>query len=159
MLRDWDYSALTTYAPIWIMAVSEMAERILTQEKVEEIVRDCLFRPEEIENRQPKDKDLMVVGEGLIRNFGYHKDRLEKHREEIITLLKELPDNFFKNKGGGWSFLNACNDRHGNLWGQHIDMESLFTLGIAIGVVQWQMKDMMSALPGGVPYVVVNIEE
>jgi hypothetical protein len=37
-------------------------------------------------------------------------------------------------------------------------MEQLFTLGIALGLAQWQLpRDMWDIFPGGMPYVSVNL--
>jgi len=136
-----------------------MTDEILTAKKVETIVIDCLFKPEEIADGKVKDQEMLVVGEGIVRNFGFHKTRLESHREEIIAMLKELPDQFHKTKGGGWSFLNACNDKHDRQWtGMQSAMEELFALGTAIGKVHWQMKSMASMMPGGMPFVMVDVE-
>jgi len=102
----------------------------LTAKRVNDIFMDCLFTDEETKEGPPKD---YVKGEGIMNMFGFHPGRLESHREEIIELLKELPEQFRKDAGGGWSFLNACDDRHGNQWtGLHRDMELLFALGSAI---------------------------
>lgn len=124
----------------------------LTGSKVDTIFLDCLFKEEE-------DKTNYCEAEGIMNTVGFHPDRLETHKEEIIELLQELPDEFQKSKGGGWSFLNACNDKHGNQWtGLHQTVEQLLLLGIAIGKVKFQLpREVWSALPGGMPYLVVDI--
>lgn len=63
-----------------------------------------------------------------------------------------------KSSGGGWTFLNACHDRHGNLWtGFHRRMEELFMLGLAIGKVHCLFpRDLWDALPGGMPFYMVD---
>jgi len=68
-----------------------------------------------------------------------------------------LPEQFKGSAGGGWSFLNACDDKHGNQWTDlHLRMEQLFQLGIGIGKVKCLMpRAMWSALPGGMPYYAV----
>jgi hypothetical protein len=102
------------------------------------------------------DGDL-VRTEGIVGAFSFSKARIAEHTSQIGVLLAELPDEFQAGKGGGWSFLNACNDRHGNLWtGEHRTMEALFCLGIAAGKAKWLMpREMWDAFPGGMPYVVV----
>lgn len=77
---------------------------------------------------------------------------------EIASMLSNLPDEFQASGGGGWSFLNACNDKHGDQWtGMHSTMDKLFMLGIAAGKARWLLpRDMWPALPGGMPYVSVN---
>ncbi len=125
---------------------------VLNPKKVEEIFLDCLYRDGE-------DTTNHVLVEGIVANYGLHPERLESHREEVIALLAELPDEFRENGGGGWSFLNACNDRHGNLWtGLHSIMEQLIVMGVALGLVHYQLpKEMWSVLPGGMPYFSIRI--
>jgi len=84
---------------------------------------------------------------------------LNSHREEIVAMLGELPTAFKRSAGGGHSFLEACNDKYGNQWtGFHTNMEQLFQLGIAIGMVECQVPpELWPALPGGKPYYVVNM--
>jgi hypothetical protein len=73
-------------------------------------------------------------------------------------MLSDLPDEFQARKGGGWSFLNACMDRHGHQWtGLHQQQERLFALGIACGKARWLFpRQLWTSLPGGMPYVSVN---
>ncbi|MGV6875870.1 hypothetical protein ACUSIJ_24695 [Pseudochelatococcus sp. B33] len=77
---------------------------------------------------------------------------------DIEAMLAQLPDEFQAAGGGGWSFLNACMDRGGGQWtGMHPTMDKLFMLGIAAGKARFLLpRDLWSALPGGMPYVVVN---
>ena len=80
-------------------------------------------------------------------------ERLQLLGEEILATLMELPPQFRMSEGGGWSFLNACNDRDGNLWGQHINIEQLLLLGIGAGLAKILLpREMWKALPGGMPY-------
>ena len=126
-------------------------QTVLDPERVSAIFTDCLFRDGE-------DTSNHIKAEGIVRNVGFHPERLQNHKAEIEAMLDELPDEFKKSGGGGWSFLNACNDKHGNQWtGLHQRMEQLFQLGIGIGKVQYQMpREMWSVLPGGMPYLVVG---
>jgi len=126
---------------------------MLDADRVKEIFGDCLFR-------EGEDTSAHVPGEGIITlSFGFHLDRLEKHRNEIHDMLNELPDSFKATGGGGMSFLNACEDKHGNQWtGFHQHMEQLFVLGNAIGKVSYLMpREFWSMLPGAMPYVIVDI--
>lgn len=128
----------------------------LTAEKVNKIFVDCLFTDEETKDGAPGE---YIMVQGVVNDFGLHPERTESHQEEIISLLQELPDEFKKSDGGGWSFLNACNDRQGNQWtGLHRDMEQLFVLGMAIKKAEFQLpKVMWRTLPGGMPYLVVDV--
>lgn len=82
------------------------------------------------------------------------------HKGAIGEMLACLPEEFHKSGGGGWSFLNACMTRNGEQWtGMHQTMEKLFMLGIAAGQAKWLLpRDMWPALPGGMPYVVIDAQ-
>ena len=120
----------------------------LTAERVEDIVKTCLN----------EEAELFVAAEGIMNKFGFDRARIVEHRDAIRELLLELPVEFRKESGGGWSFLNACNDRHGRQWtGMHRAMDQLFALGMAAGYVRCQLpRDMWSSLPGGMPYYVID---
>lgn len=96
--------------------------------------------------------------EGIRGPVWFSAERLEVHRPEIEAMLDELPDDFKESSGGGTSFLNACQDKHGNLWtGLHGIMEQLFLLGMGIGKVKLLFpREMWSYLPGGMPYYVIT---
>ena len=121
----------------------------LTSENINKIFMDCLF---EEDNEENKKKAIII--EGLVAKFGLNPDAVKKHKKEIYSMLKQLPKNFQKNGGGGWSFLNACNREDGIQWtGLHRDMEQLVVLGIASEQARYTMpREMWKALPGGVPY-------
>jgi hypothetical protein len=123
---------------------------LINAQRVHEIMLDVLYR-----DGEPTEGYIPV--EGVTASFGLHPQRLEKHRKEIIQLLSGLPDSFMKSKGGGMSFLQAAEDRHGNLWGQHRDMQALFVLGMGIGRVKTPLgRAMWGLLPGGMPYYTVD---
>ena len=122
----------------------------LDPEQVNKIFADCLFRKDE-------DTSKHIKAEGITMTVGFHPERLENHKVEIEAMLGELPEEFKKSSGGGWSFLNACNDKHGNQWtGLNQRMEQLFQLGIGIGKVQSLLpREAWSILPGGMPYYII----
>jgi hypothetical protein len=123
---------------------------MLDAERVTEIFIDCLFREDEA-------KDNPIVAEGIVGSVGFHPERLETHKDEIALLLAELPNEFQEKGGGGMSFLNACMDKNGYQWGEHIHMEQLFQLGIGIKAVKCLLpRAMWNVLPGGMPYYVVK---
>ena len=137
------------------MVRAEDEQYILTANKVRKLVMYCLFNEDELENGEPKDPSKILEVHGIIIHVGLHKDRVEEKKPEIKTLLEELPPEFKE----GWSFLNACNDKNGRQWGEHRSMDELFSLGTAVGYVQCLMpRDLWSALPGGMPYYMVNTE-
>lgn len=127
-----------------------MPKSPLTAKNVLETLRRCLFKDGE------ETTDAVKV-EGITAIMGFHPDRLEEQKAAIEAMLDELPEEFKQSSGGGWSFLNACNDRRGKQWtGLHKDMEILFCLGIATGRVRCQLpREVWPSLPGGVPYYII----
>lgn len=123
----------------------------LTPENVKAVFKDCLFR-----NKKEVKSPKMV--EGIRTTAGLHPRRLEEHYPDIVALCNQLPDNFKKSMGGGWSFLNLCMNSQGKQWtGDHADMEQLMVLGLAIGKIELLApRSMWIAFPGGMPYLVVN---
>lgn len=115
----------------------------LTPEAVEDLMRECL---------SPGDGKQVT---GISRTFTFDETKIAENADLISELLHELPEEFMMSGGGGWSFLNACNDKHGRQWtGFHAVMEALFCLGIAASKAKWLLpRDMWSVLPGGMPYV------
>lgn len=129
----------------------------LTAESVEQVFLDCLFRDDELVDGKPEIEPIKA--EGIIQNLGFHPVRLHDHKKRIIELLMELPQEFFQNGGGGWSFLNACIDKQGNHWGEHRNIEQLFCLGIGLDLVKFTLpRDMWNVLPGGMPYVTILMD-
>lgn len=126
----------------------------LTIENVQAILKSCLYRDDEIS--QDKPPDGAIIADGVLHKFALHPERTAAAKSAIDALLMELPDEFQKSKGGGWSFLNACMDKHGRHWGEHRNIEELVCLGIAVKSAAWLMKDMMEIMPGGLPYFVVD---
>lgn len=116
--------------------------------QVEEIFNQCLA---DVANDGP-------VIDAIAEQVVFNQEALEKHRDLIIQMLMELPTEFRTSGGGGWSFLNACNDRHGNQWtGLHQTMAHLFALGQGIGMVESQLpRALWSVLPAGMPYYTIK---
>ena len=122
----------------------------LTAEKVDQIFMDCLFK------ERPQKGAEYIPGKGIMINVDFDPVKIEEHAETINELLHELPETFMEYNGGGYSFLAACEDKHGNHWGEHNTMDKLFTLGFASGYAENLLpKELWSALPGGMPYIVV----
>ncbi len=140
-------------------------EPLISSQQVHEIMLDCLFTEEEMPTDVTDHADLpegAIVAEGVIRPFAFHGGRLESHRDEVTKMLQGLPIEFRDAEhggGGGWSFLNACNDANDVQWTSfHQTMDELFVLGIGLGLAAWLMpRDMWKVLPGGMPYVVVKV--
>lgn len=126
-------------------------------EKVDAILRHCLYKSEEIsDGKVPADA---VEAKGILHNFYFHPQRLESHREDVAKILVEMPSAFHRTSGGGWSFLQLCMDKNDNQWGEHSNMEQLVCLAIGLGMGKYCMpRDLWPALPGGMPYVVFDLE-
>jgi hypothetical protein len=90
-------------------------------EKVEAILSDSMFKEEEVLGG--KTPTNAVIVDGVMLKFGFHSERLESHRAEVVEILKEMPREFHQDTGGGWSFLNLCMDSYGNQWGEHRNVE------------------------------------
>lgn len=124
----------------------------LTPSIVVDIFKDCLPKNASL------SEDQIVAVRGIVTTVMFAKEKLSAHKEEICSLLAELPDSFYKSKGGGMSFLNMCVDKNDNQWtGEHRTMEKLLLLGLGIGKVSFAMPQKMWAiLPGGMPYITVE---
>ena len=123
----------------------------LTDKNVEKMFKEC--HASNAEN--PTDGTTII--EGVANVFSFSTPKLEEHKEEIYDMLKQLPKEFMKDSGGGWSFLNACFDNKGGQWtGLHEDMDILFALGVGIKKVEYLLpREVWHVLPGKMPYLVV----
>lgn len=139
----------------------------LTSENVDRIFRDCLMKDDdprmaELEGITSPEQfpDWLVPADGLTLRTGLVREKVQEHREDIREMLSELPDSFHASGGGGMSFLNMCDDKEGNQWtGLHATAEQLVVLGIATGFAKYALpREMWGALPGGMPYIIVNLE-
>lgn len=124
--------------------------------RVDALYRECLA-----EDLSAEDPRFLIV-EGIMHPTAFDSEKLEAHRGEVVEMLSWLPmefrDDTANGGGGGWSFLNACEDREGLLWGSHPGMDQLFQLGIGLGVARYLMpRSMWPALPGGMPYLSVTV--
>jgi len=153
--RTW-YCSGILYDCIWVQKRNFKIigrQEIISTEKIDEFFNDCLFKDNE-------NKSRFIMGRGVINDFGFHPERLEDHRNDIKELLCQLPDSFMQSKGGGMSFLCACEDKDGIQWGEHANMEKLFSLGHALKLVVYPFpKEMNPMLPGSMPYVIVVDKE
>lgn len=134
-------------------AQAEETKPLIDASRIDLIFRDCLYTEEELKDGKPAEGEP-VLAEGITCTVGFHPGRIERHRKEVKGMLEGLPLQFRSTEGGGWSFLNACNDRNEVQWtGLHKWMEQLFQLGIGLGLAKCLMpREMWSELPGGMPY-------
>ena len=121
----------------------------LTPDNVNSIFDECKCIPDKLGSR---------AFEGVMNTHVYDTDKISENREQIKSLLMQLPDDFMKSKGGGWSFLNMCVRKDGLQWtGFHAIVEKLMTLGMAAGYVYFLLpKNLWHILPGQMPYIVIN---
>ena len=128
---------------------------MISSDRVEEIFFDSLFREEEIVNGVPTTEPVKVMG--IIRNCGFHAERLNSHEQEIKGFLAQFSDEFYKSKGGGHTFLNFCSLKDGTQWTDfQVRMEQLMQLGIGLGLVEYCVpREVWRALPGGMPYITI----
>ncbi len=133
----------------------------IESKQVEEALYDSLYREDELKGGDGVTPEGAIVVEGVVSRFAFQPSRLEAKRAKVTAWLQALPVQFHKNGGEGWSFLNACNQENGVQWtGLHLHMEQLFCLGIGLGLVECLLpREMWDALPGGVPYYAVNLDD
>jgi len=136
----------------------------LTVENVRETVKKCLPAKDELSAEQiaiaEKGEALegYVRGDGVRGRFLFNKAKLEKEKDNIVLMLRQLPHQFMKDQGGGWSFVNACVTEKGDQWGEQRDIDDLVCLGVALGVVSFPLpREHWSMLPGGMPYFCVDL--
>lgn len=137
-------------------------EAVLTAENVERVYAACLYTDEETAGWDGTAEGLpegTIVTDGILNQTGFHPGRIAENREVILDMLRELPVNFRAEVGGGWSFLNACMRQDGEQWtGFHQTQDRLMQLGMAIGAVKYVLpRNMWAALPGGMPYITVEV--
>lgn len=122
----------------------------LTASNVEDTLVNLLFK-------EGEDTSTAVIVRGVMMHIGFHPERLQEQKENIISMLEQLPETFREKSGGGWSFLNACQDKDENQWADlHETMDKLVCLGLAIRRVAFVMpREMWAMFPGGMPYFVV----
>jgi len=118
----------------------------LTAVNVRDIIEKCVS--------EHGDLEVQVV----INTFVFDSAKIEEHKDDIIEMLDGLPPQFKRSCGGGWSFINACDDKDGVQWGEHSNIEQLLALGIAIGKVNFGFpREMWNILPAGMPYFTVDM--
>lgn len=124
---------------------------ILTSKAVEDVFVKCLFTDgENVGNH--------IAVRGVVSNFGFCPERVEEQKETVRSLLSQLPPEFQASGGGGYSFLNGCMRSDGEQWGEQRNVEQLFCIGMACGLVSELLPvALMPLLPGGVPYYVVSV--
>jgi len=62
---------------------------MINANRVTEMVKNSLFNDDEIIDGIPTTEPIKV--NGIMHNIGFHKERLESHRDEVKAMLAELP--------------------------------------------------------------------
>ena len=126
----------------------------LTTENVNTVFLECLFK-------EGENIDNYIKAQCIMLTVGFNPERLKANKENIISMLSELPEALMENTGGGISFLQMCNDTDGTQWtGLHKQLDELVALGLAIGRMEYLVpKELWSSLPGGMPYLKVNLTD
>lgn len=121
----------------------------LTGQNVSEVFKQCFFD-------EGEDTSGHIVAEGVMVKVAFDPKRVQAQKENIISMLDQLPDEFKESSGGGWSFLNACNTKDDKQWADlHQTVDELVCLGKAIGKLKFTLpREFWSSLPGGMPYFI-----
>jgi len=129
----------------------------MNADKVHKMFLDCLFQEAELVS-SPTNPPEHVAVEGITRKIGFHPGRLASYKEKLQGMIDELHPNY--TVGGGWTFLNLCQDKNGEQWTSfHSVMDEFCCLCIGNGLCKFVLpREMWSSLPGGMPYVVFNKE-
>lgn len=118
----------------------------LTAKNVDAVFKDCLTN------------DNGIVVKGVRIGARFNEAKVRQHEDDIFAMLMQLPEQFHRPGGGGWSFLNMCIDRNGIQWADfHQTCDALICLGLAIGAVDFLFKqrELWQCFPGGMPYIVI----
>lgn len=127
---------------------------MINYEQVRNIMCDCLFA------EMPADDTKCIGIPSVTRLFALNPSKVELHRSEIFTILRELPLEFWDQKSGGkdgYTFMSLPFDRDGNQWGEQVNADELMTLGLATGYMRYMFPiEMWTMLPGKVPYLIIS---
>ncbi len=123
---------------------------ILNASNVENVLKDCLF------NEGENTNDAIRV-QGVRLDIGFKPEKIELNKTDIKAMLLQLPEEFMKSKGKGYSFLAAINTNEGEQWAQHSDVDNLLVLGLATKLIQYNVpRGFWGIFPDGMPYFTVN---
>ena len=133
----------------------------LTENNVNNVFEDCLHTYDDLNELDKSEIAARTTSiEGITAKVDFNTERLQRHKDDIKSMLSELPDQFMHANGGGYTFLAASEDKNGNRWTDlQKTMERLFILGMAVKYVRYCFpRDFWRALPGGVPYYSVSFD-
>lgn len=121
--------------------------------RVEEIlIHSLVSENDHVDGKKLNDDEVIVVN-GIINNYAFHKERLLSHKEEVLAFVENL-DPELKD---GISFLGLCVDKDGSQWGEHRSCENLMCLAIGLGLMRYVLpRESWTFLPGGVPLLMLT---
>ena len=122
----------------------------LNSENVAKLFSSCLFDDEYTGENQPS-KEYWAEGGGVVRQFVFDIRKIKNHKEDIKSLLDQLP-NSFKDNMIGDSFIMMPFTKNGYQWGEQRNAEQLMTLGVASGYLQVSPRKVWMCTHG-VPYI------
>lgn len=128
-----------------VLAWPEKPNAVLRTERIDYIMENALAGDDA--------PDLIV--DAIVQQYGFNKAKVEPFREDIVAMLMELNEGYRESsKGKGASFLIADKDKNDVQWtGEHVYMEALFALGMAVGRVQLLLpRELWGVFPGEMPY-------
>ena len=73
----------------------------LTHQNVEDVFKDCLASTTE------------YTLKGVCIEVAFNREKIAEHEQDIMQMLMQLPKEFHRPGGGGWTFLNMCIDKNG----------------------------------------------
>lgn len=123
----------------------------LTAENVHNVFIDCLFKTGE-------NTDNHKIGNGILIKVGFKPEKLIEHKEDLNDFIDQIHPFFHKTVGGGWSFLNLCEDKDGNQWADlHTTVDELVCLLNATEQLSYLApREYWRYFIGGVPYLIIN---
>lgn len=122
----------------------------LSATNVANIFNRCLFV-------KPGPANDLTLIEGVMANVYFYPDCLNKAKEDIISMLNQLPKEFKSTDGE--SFLYMCLRKDKEQWGARADSDQLVCLGIAIGAIKFPFpRETWPTLPGSMPYLTINTD-
>lgn len=128
-------------------------EPLINSKEVHAAFMDCLYTDRELVAMPQTPPPEAVIVKGITKHLGFQPTRLEQKRAQVKTWIEALHPNF--TVGGGWTFLNMCNDKNDVQWTDfHQIMEELTLMAMGLGMAEFGMpREFWSSLPGGVPYI------
>lgn len=131
---------------------------LIKSDDVHNAFMDCLYTERELVAMPQTPPPEAVIVKGITKHIGFQPTRLEEKREAVKQWILGLHPNFLSTKdggGGGWTFLNMCNDKNDVQWTDfHQVMEELTLMAMGLEMAEFQLpREVWSSLPGGVPYI------